>query len=759
MSIIDVLSTYLFVLKYVSIAIAFCIAISSIDDTLIDVIYWFRFAWRELFIYRKHGRLDYKALYKPDEKPFAILIPAWHETGVIESMAKLAVSTLDYENYHIFIGTYPNDPETQEDVDNVAGNFPNVHKVICARPGPTSKADCLNNIIDAILQFERRANLEFAGFILHDAEDVISRLELRLFNYLVADKDLIQVPVYPFERKWTDLTSMSYLDEFTEIHSKDILVREAIAGQVPSAGVGTCFSRRAVLALLADGEGLAFDTQSLTEDYDIGFRLKEKGLKEIFVRFPVVAITKAEWKKTRKFGQSIRDTNVICVREYFPNTLSTAVRQKSRWIIGIVFQGYVTQRWKKSVILNYFLWRDRKGAVTNFLSFLTTLILVQLLALSIYQLVWPDAYQFSGIFEQSEILINLLLLNLVFMINRIVQRCYFVTRYYGLFEGFMSIPRRLWCNLINFLANWRALSQILRHGNPHRVAWDKTTHDFPQLGEARRARRMLGQILIESGAIKQEQLDHALTHKARGMKLGAWLVHENVVTPVVLAQALGHQGGVPAESVDPYALDDALIKMVPTELALHYAVLPIRLRGETLILASESVIDPISLAALSRKLKRPVEYVIAHLGQVTVGVRRLYARNQGIDPKDILTDAVRGGRVTESQAKEIWSHYVSRQTLFAQVLLLLGGIDAAALSAVLLQHEKTTDRLGDYLVSKNIVSQQTLDEALEIQRNIQPYMSELIDQWSPSKLTNFDLQVVEADQPVSRSDKARFRKS
>ena len=178
-----------------------------------------------------------------------------------------------------------------------------------------------------------------------------------------------------------------------------------------------------------------------------------------------------------------------------------------------------------------------------------------------------------------------------------------------------------------------------------------------------------------------------------------------------------------------------------------------------MILASESVIDPISLAALSRKLKRPVEYVIAHLGQVTVGVRRLYARNQGIDPKDILTDAVRGGRVTESQAKEIWSHYVSRQTLFAQVLLLLGGIDAAALSAVLLQHEKTTDRLGDYLVSKNIVSQQTLDEALEIQRNIQPYMSELIDQWSPSKLTNFDLQVVEADQPVSRSDKARFRKS
>jgi len=87
---------------------------------------------------------------------------------------------------------------------------------------------------------------------------------------------LIQVPVYPFERSWTNFTSMCYLDEFAEVHGKDIVVREAIAGQVPSAGVGTCFSRRAVLALVADGDGIAFDTQSLTEDYDIGFRLKEK---------------------------------------------------------------------------------------------------------------------------------------------------------------------------------------------------------------------------------------------------------------------------------------------------------------------------------------------------------------------------------------------------------------------------------------------------------------------------------------------------
>lgn len=60
------------------------------------------------------------------------MVPAWNETGVIGNMAELAATTLDYENYHIFVGTYPNDPDTQRDVDEVCARFPNVHKVVCA---------------------------------------------------------------------------------------------------------------------------------------------------------------------------------------------------------------------------------------------------------------------------------------------------------------------------------------------------------------------------------------------------------------------------------------------------------------------------------------------------------------------------------------------------------------------------------------------------------------------------------------------------
>lgn len=561
---LDVFATWLYGLKVIAITLAVIMFISGLDDFFIDVVYWVRRIKRKLSVYRRYPRMSYRELYKPDEKPLAIMVPAWNETGVIGNMAELAATTLDYENYHIFVGTYPNDPDTQRDVDEVCARFPNVHKVVCARPGPTSKADCLNNVLDAITQFERSANFAFAGFILHDAEDVISPMELRLFNYLVERKDLIQIPVYPFEREWTHFTSMTYIDEFSELHGKDVPVREALAGQVPSAGVGTCFSRRAVTALLADGDGIAFDVQSLTEDYDIGFRLKEKGMTEIFVRFPVV--DEAKEREQRKFLQHARTSNMICVREYFPDTFSTAVRQKSRWIIGIVFQGFKTHKWTSSLTLNYFLWRDRKGAISNFVSFLAILVMIQLLLLLAYESLWPDAWQ---------------------------------------------IP-------------------------------------------------------------------------------------------------------------------SSLIAEMPASVALHYAVLPLRLENDELIVGSEDGIDPVSLAALTRKVGRKVRYVIVLRGQIVTGLRHWYARRRGHDPRAMLYNAVQHQWLTEQQAGEIWRQYVPHQFLFAEILTTLGHINRSAINVLLLRHERSSLPLGKFLVTEGVISQETLDRVLTIQRELQVSMQSLL---------------------------------
>lgn len=698
--------------------------ISGVDDLFIDIAYWIRRVIRFFTIYRHKGYMSYKELYKPDEKPLAIMIPAWQETGVIGNMAQLAANTLDYENYHIFVGTYPNDPDTQRDVDEVCARFPNVHKIVCARPGPTSKADCLNNVLDAILQFEISANFEFSGFILHDAEDVISPLELRLFNFLVDRKDLIQIPVYPFERKWTDFTSQSYLDEFSELHGKDVPTREALAKQVPSAGVGTCFSRRAIIALLVDGDGIAFDVQSLTEDYDIGFRLKEKGMTGIFARFSV--LDDAALKAKKKLFQGRRASNVICVREYFPDTFKTAVRQKSRWIIGIVFQGYKTHGWTKSVTLNYFLWRDRKGLLSNFVSFIAMLVMFQLLLLWIYQTFWPDAWQFLSIFTNDPWLMSLLLVNLGLMTNRMLQRVFFVTSYYGLGQGLLSILRLFWGNLINFMATWRALWQVLREGDPRRVAWDKTTHDFPSIAGENRALRPLGQILLKNSWITESELEYALLNPISGLRLGGTLIVQKRITSQQLAQALAEQNNVESEEIDAFEIPESLISKIPARIALHYGILPIGYENGTLKVASESGIDPVSLAALARKTACPIRYVIVPRGQVVVGLRHWYARRKTENPKDVLKKAVSQAWLTQEQAHDLWNEYVYQQFFFSEILISLGHISNSSMGALLLRHERSDLPLGKFLVTENVISQELLDRALALQEELQTPMKTLL---------------------------------
>jgi adsorption protein B len=338
-----------------------------------------------------------------------------------------------------------------------------------------------------------------------------------------------------------------------------------------------------------------------------------------------------------------------------------------------------------------------------------------------------DSYRFLSIFEGGRWLTVLLAVNLLLMTNRIVQRIFFVSGYYGLAEGLWSVPRLFWGNFINFMANWRAISQIVRQGDARRIAWDKTTHDFPVLGEQGRARRPLGGILIEQGAIDEAQLDAALVRRSRGLKLGSWLVHEGVITAQQLAGALAKQSGVAWESVDTISLDRRLIEKLPAEMALHYAVLPLREEGKLLVLGSEGDLDPVSIAALARKLKRPVSYVIVPKGQVTVGLRHWHARRQTEDARKVLDAAVSAGQVPASRAEELWTQYVSRQLLFAEVLMSLGHLDAAALHAVLLRHERSPLSLGTYLVEQRVISSAVLHEALDLQTRLQCSMGSMLE--------------------------------
>ncbi len=520
-------------------------AVSAVDDLLIDLYFYLRLAWRKLrFWRRRYKPLAVDDLLKTPEKPFALMLPAWQESDVLFNAVSNLINTIDYRRYEVFIGVYPNDPDTQREARRLTETFANVHMVVTRTPGPTCKADCLNQIIEDIFRFEYEREMEFAGVIMQDAEDVIHPLSFRLFNHLIPRFDLVQIPVLSLPRKWHEITGGHYMDEFAEFHSKEILVREWFANVVPGAGVGTAYSRRAINFAGASGE--YFSTHSLTEDYEFSFRMRDAGLKQIFARVPIERLV----SETDRHGREIkrRHRDYIATREYFPNRFWPSVRQKTRWTIGISFQGWKSFGWRGDWRTKYLFWRDRKMI---FFSHAIALGLASIIVFAGYNLhlrLDPFGYQLAPLIAEDSPLWWVVYFNLAVLAHRILQRHLWTWVYYGWRALPMVVPRYIWGAVINYLAITRATRIYLRHlltGEP--IGWDKTAHDFPEDDNLTRIRQRLGDILLERGYIGEEDLAAALAaQKDSGKPLGSILVEMGLLNQQDLEYMLEIQSGVRA---------------------------------------------------------------------------------------------------------------------------------------------------------------------------------------------------------------------
>ncbi len=610
MEFVDFIAGYWLAIKYILYTTTIMITLSSLDDLFIDIYYWVRRIYRRFFVYSKYKPFQLKELYKKDEKPFAIMVPAWKEAEVIAQMASLATSSLEYHNYHIFIGTYPNDMETQAQVDSIAQSYSNIHKVITHNPGPTSKSDCLNNIVEKIFEFEKTHNMEFEAFVFHDAEDVVHPLELKLFNHLIDNNDFIQIPVIPFERKWYEFTAGHYEDEFAELHGKDLIVRESMLGFVPSAGVGTALNRKALYKLMEIHKGKAFVLNSLTEDYNMGFELFHAKMKLIFVRVPV----EIEYIAKNILGKAVvrKKETLIAVREFFPSAFGASVRQKTRWLIGIVFQGWGTIGWQKGIKLRYFLYRDRKALFTNLSNFLSYFLVINILGMSFYAKFTQNTWWFPPLIEDGGIIWTLLVINAFFFFNRLLHRSYFSYLIYGWRGALLSIPRVIWGNIINFLAISRAGKEVLLNGIMNKkLSWDKTTHEF--LPGNVTFNKRLGELLLESHVVSEEVLKQALVIQRQNHKmLGEILVDLHLASEEKIAQAIATQKELDYREISELDIDIQVIDKLDRLLLLEHSMVPlISLDNEKQCFAASDQITQVIQDSLSQSLNKDIKINIS----------------------------------------------------------------------------------------------------------------------------------------------------
>ncbi|HIE5942569.1 MULTISPECIES: glycosyl transferase family protein [Burkholderia] len=615
-------SAYLYALNLVAIVTAIVILVSTLDDLTLDACYW-SFEIRRILRREKSQTIDIGMLRALEERHLALMVPAWKEYDVIAKMIENTLATLEYERYVIFVGTYHNDAETTAEVERMVRRYPGrVTRATVMNDGPTCKADCLNWIVEAILRYEAVHRIQFAGVVMHDCEDVIHPVELKYLNHAVADSDLVQLPVLSLPRKWNEFVAGCYLDDFSETHQKDVPVRARLTGIVPGAGVASCYSRRSIEAAMKERNGAPFNTSSLTEDYDFSFRLRDLGMKETFACIPLTGITRDAVEKRATGG--VADRNLLATREYFPKTFRTAYRQRTRWILGIAFQGWEQLGWKGNLLTRYMFFHDRKGIVTSLFSVIAYGVLINFLLLGALQRSIHVIPVGAPLVMASHWVAPLLWINTAMLFARAGQRFHFVSKLNGPTQGLLSIPRMFVNNLINFYAVCRAWRIYIGHlvtGKP--IAWDKTSHTYLSNEALGKARMKVGEILVGWGVVTLEQLQASLDKQLTcGKRLGELLVEGCAISAESLADAIAEQAELPRVSLGNVAVGH-FADSLAFELQYAYHAVPFSTAEDgTLNVAVGRPLTPDEQDVVRRGARSNVAYFIACDAEIAAELSR-----------------------------------------------------------------------------------------------------------------------------------------
>lgn len=106
----------------------------------------------------------------------------------------------------------------------------------------------------------------------------------------------------------------------------------------------------------------------------------------------------------------------------------------------------------------------------------------------------------------------------------------------------------------------------------------------------------LGELLVKKKIITSEQLEKALEEQKRsGERLGTILTRLGFVKENELLTFISNQYGIPSISLSEFDIEPGVLKLIPVELVRKYQVIPLNLKGSTLIIA---MADPSNIFAL-----------------------------------------------------------------------------------------------------------------------------------------------------------------
>jgi type IV pilus assembly protein PilB len=149
----------------------------------------------------------------------------------------------------------------------------------------------------------------------------------------------------------------------------------------------------------------------------------------------------------------------------------------------------------------------------------------------------------------------------------------------------------------------------------------------------------LGELLVRSGRINPTQLNEALAlQKEHGGRVGTNLVKLGYLTEKQLVESLSQHFKVPSVDLTGVDIDEAVLKIIPADLARKYTILPVTKTGATITVA---MIDPTNVFAMDDvkfMTGYRVEPVVASETGIRAAIDRYYGSTHAIELKKVMED-------------------------------------------------------------------------------------------------------------------------
>jgi type IV pilus assembly protein PilB len=149
----------------------------------------------------------------------------------------------------------------------------------------------------------------------------------------------------------------------------------------------------------------------------------------------------------------------------------------------------------------------------------------------------------------------------------------------------------------------------------------------------------LGEMLIKANLLTPKKLQEALEYqKANGGKIGFNLVKLGLVKEEDITRVLSQQHGVPAINLRTMDLEETIVKLIPSEVAQKYLILPISRTGATLTVA---MVDPTNVFAMDDikfMTGYNVEPVVASEVAIKEAIDKYYGSIHALELKKVMDE-------------------------------------------------------------------------------------------------------------------------